>query len=102
MGNADRRSYDMATSSETQGNLQTIVSRLEALINDRDSAVKAAMADFLADGVADQYHDKEVRWNSAAGEVRSIIALIRTTLQQNDDTAQTTLSRAAAAVAGIG
>lgn len=99
---SDRRSFDMATSSEAQGNLQTIVARLEVLINDRDAAVKSAMADFLADGVADQYHDKEVRWNSAAGEVRSIIALIRTTLQQNDDTAQTTLSRARAAVDGIG
>jgi hypothetical protein len=99
---SDRRSFDMATSGQAQGNLQTVVARLEVLINDRDAAVKAAMADFLADGVADQYHDKEVRWNTAAGEVRSIIALIRTTLQQNDDTAQTTLSRARSAVDGIG
>jgi hypothetical protein len=99
---SDRRSFDMATSSEAQGNLQSVVARLEVLINDRDAAVKAAMADFLADGVADQYHDKEVRWNTAAGEVRSIITLIKTTLQQNDDTAQTTLSRARSAVDGIG
>jgi hypothetical protein len=100
--NSDRRSFDMATSGEAQSNLQAIVARLEALINDRDAAVKAAMADFLADGVADQYHDKEVRWNSAAGEVRSIIALVRTTLQRNDETAQSTLSRAKAAVDAIG
>jgi hypothetical protein len=99
---SDRRSFDMATSSEAQGNLQSVVARLEVLINDRDAAVKAAMADFLADGVADQYHDKEVRWNTAASEVRSIITLIKTTLQQNDDTAQTTLSRARSAVDGIG
>jgi len=100
--NSDRRSFDMATSAEAQGNLQSVVARLEALINDRDAAVKAAMADFLADGVADQYHDKEVRWNSAANEVRSIITLVRTTLQRNDETAQTTLSRARAAVDAIG
>lgn len=100
--NSDRRSFDMATSGEAQSNLQSIVARLEVLINDRDAAVKAAMADFLADGVADQYHDKEVRWNSAAGEVRSIIALVRTTLQRNDETAQSTLSRAKAAVDAIG
>jgi hypothetical protein len=99
---SDRRSFDMATSSEAQSNLQSVVARLEVLINDRDAAVKAAMADFLADGVADQYHDKEVRWNTAASEVRTIITLIKTTLQQNDDTAQTTLSRARAAVDGIG
>ncbi|GGQ71407.1 pore-forming ESAT-6 family protein [Couchioplanes azureus] len=100
--NSDRRSFDMATSSEAQGNLQAVVARLEVLINDRDAAVKAAMADFLADGVAEQYHDKEVRWNSAAAEVRSIIALVRTTLQRNDETAQSTLSRAKAAVDAIG
>jgi hypothetical protein len=92
----------MATSAEAQGNLQSVVARLEALINDRDAAVKAAMADFLADGVADQYHDKEVRWNSAASEVRSIITLVRSTLQRNDETAQSTLSRARAAVEAIG
>jgi hypothetical protein len=100
--NSDRRSFDMATSAEAQGNLQSVVARLEALINDRDAAVKAAMADFLADGVADQYHDKEVRWNSAASEVRSIITLVRSTLQRNDETAQSTLSRARAAVEAIG
>jgi hypothetical protein len=99
---SDRRSFDMATSGEAQSNLQAIVARLEVLINDRDAAVKAAMADFLADGVADQYHDKEVRWNGAAGEVRSIITLVRTTLQRNDETAQSTLSRAKAAVDAIG
>jgi hypothetical protein len=98
----DRRSFDISTSAEAQGNLQSVVARLESLINERDAAVKSAMADFQADGVADQYHDKEVRWNSAAGEVRSIIALVKTTLQQNDDTAQTTLSRARTAVDGIG
>lgn len=97
----DRRSYDIATSTEAQGNLQAIVAQLEALINDRDAAVKAAMADFLADGVSDQYHDKEVKWNSAASEVRSIISLVRTTLQRNDETAHSTLSRAKAAVDGI-
>ncbi len=97
----DRRSFDIATSTEAQSNLQAIVAQLEALIKDRDAAVKAAMADFLADGVSEQYHDKEVKWNSAASEVRSIISLVRTTLQRNDETAQSTLSRAKAAVDGI-
>ncbi|GAB1644201.1 pore-forming ESAT-6 family protein [Krasilnikovia sp. MM14-A1259] len=97
----DRRSYDIATSTEAQGNLQGIVARLETLINDRDAAVKAAMADFQADGVSDQYHDKEVQWNRAAAEVRTIISLVRTTLQRNDETAHSTLARAKSAVDGI-
>ncbi|MFE0201486.1 pore-forming ESAT-6 family protein, partial [[Kitasatospora] papulosa] len=63
---------------------------------------KAAMADYQADGVSDEYHGKEVRWNRAANEVRNIIRLVRTTLEQNDSTAQTTLARARAAVDNIG
>jgi hypothetical protein len=98
---ANRRSYDTGASGETQGNLQAIVANLETLIADRDAAVKAAMADFQADGVDGQYRDKEVRWNAAAGEVRSIIALVRSTLEKNDQTAGQTLSRARAAVEAI-
>jgi hypothetical protein len=102
MANADRRSYDVAVSQEAQGNLQTVIAQLEALIGQRDADVKQAMADFQADGVSDQYHDKERRWNAAAGEVRSIIALVRGTLEQNDATAQSALARARSAVDAIG
>ena len=102
MPNADRRSYDVAASQEAQGNLHSVIARLEALITQRDADVKRAMADFQADGVSDQYHDKERRWNSAAGEVRSIIALVRRTLEQNDVTAQSTLGQARSAVDAIG
>ena len=102
MANADRRSYDVGASQEAQGNLQTVIARLEALIGQRDADVKRAMADFQADGVSDQYHDKERRWNAAATEVRSIIALVRGTLEQNDGTAQSTLAQARSAVDAIG
>jgi hypothetical protein len=60
------------------------------------------MADFQADGVSDEYHGKEVRWHKAAAEVREIIRLVRTTLEQNDGTAQATLAKAKAAVDNIG
>ena len=102
MANADRRSYDVGASQEAQGNLQTVIARLEALIGQRDADVKQAMSDFQADGVSDQYHGKERRWNSAATEVRSIIALVRGTLEQNDATAQSTLAQARSAVDAIG
>jgi hypothetical protein len=85
-----------------QGTLQTIIGQLEALITLRDGQVKAAMADFQADGVSDQYHDKELRWHNAADEVRNIIGLIRTTLDRNDGTARLALQRAGQAVANIG
>ncbi|MFD3578534.1 MULTISPECIES: pore-forming ESAT-6 family protein [unclassified Streptomyces] len=101
-GTQDRRSYDTGASSDVQGGLQIIIGQLERVLGDRDRAVKAAMADYQADGVSDDYHGKEVRWNKAANEVREIIRLVRTTLEQNDGTAQSTLARARAAVDNIG
>jgi hypothetical protein len=102
MASDDRRSYDTGASVEVQGGLQGIVGQLELVLQDRDRAVKAAMTDFAADGVSEDYHGKELRWNAAAAEVRNIIKLVRTTLEQNDATAQTTLARAKAAVDAIG
>ncbi|MFB7931985.1 pore-forming ESAT-6 family protein [Streptomyces sp. NPDC056039] len=100
--NQDRRSYDTDASGEVQVSLHTVIGQLERVLTDRDRAVKAAMADFTADGVADEYHGKENRWHAAAGEVREIIRLVRTTMEQNDGTAQTTLAKARAAVDNIG
>jgi uncharacterized protein YukE len=100
--NSDRRSFDIGASGDAQTNLQGVISQLERVIADRDSQVKSAMADFQADGVSEQYQGVEQRWNTAAGEVRTIIGLLKTTLENNDSTAQTTLSRAKAAVDGIG
>ncbi|MBG0855128.1 pore-forming ESAT-6 family protein [Streptomyces spinoverrucosus] len=99
---ADRRSYDTGASTDAQANIQTVIGRLEEVIGQRDRQVKAAMADFTADGVADEYHGKEQRWNRASQEVRNIIQLLKTTLEKNDGTAQSTLSRAKAAVDNIG
>ncbi|OEJ61107.1 hypothetical protein BGM19_26915 [Streptomyces agglomeratus] len=102
MANLDRNSYDIGASTEVQGTLLAIIGRLERVLSDRDGAVKAAMAEFQADGVSEEYHGKEVRWNKAAAEVRQIIRLIRSTLEQNDATAQSTLAKAKAAVDNIG
>ncbi|WP_374226934.1 hypothetical protein [Streptomyces sp. JJ38] len=60
------------------------------------------MRDFQADGVSDQYHGAEQRWNKAASEVRSIVRLLKSTLEKNDGTAAQTLQRAKAAVDGVG
>ncbi|MFF4588569.1 pore-forming ESAT-6 family protein [Streptomyces sp. NPDC001388] len=99
---SDRRSYDTGASADAQGNIQAVVARLEEVIGQRDRQVKAAMADFTADGVAEEYHGKEQRWNRASNEVRNIIGLLKSTLEQNDGTAQSTIQRAKAAVDNIG
>ncbi|MGY4957839.1 pore-forming ESAT-6 family protein [Streptomyces nigrescens] len=98
----DRRSYDSGASAEAQGNIQAVIARLEQVIAARDAQVKAAMSDFAADGVAEEYHGKELRWNRASQEVRSIVQLLKTTLEKNDGTAHQTLARAKAAVDNIG
>jgi len=98
----DRRSFDTGTSAQVQGDLQTVISRLEAVIADRNKAVQSAMSDFQADGVSDQYASVEQRWHSAAGEVQAIIGLVRTTMIRNDDTASSTSGKARNAVASIG
>lgn len=98
----DRRSYDSGASAEAQGNIQAVIARLEQVIAARDAQVKAAMSDFAADGVAEEYHGKEMRWSSASQEVRNIIQLLKTTLEKNDGTAHQTLARAKAAVDNIG
>lgn len=98
----DRRSFDTGTSQQVQGDLAGIIARLEANISQRQADVNAAMADFQADGVSDEYRTVETRWNNAATEVRQIIDLVKTTMARNDETAGTTLSRARSAVQSIG
>ncbi|GAA2480654.1 MULTISPECIES: pore-forming ESAT-6 family protein [Actinomycetes] len=99
---ADRRSYDTGASADVQGNLAGVIAQLESVIAARDKQVKKAMADFTADGVADEYHGKEQRWNNASQEVRNIIHLLKTTMEKNDSTAHSTLAKAKSAVDNIG
>ncbi|MGH3921655.1 MAG: pore-forming ESAT-6 family protein [Pseudonocardiaceae bacterium] len=98
----DRRSFDTGVSQQVQGDLAGIIARLEANITQRQADVNAAMSDFQADGVSEEYRTVETRWNTAATEVRQIIDLVKTTMTRNDETAGSTLSRARAAVQGIG
>ncbi|GAA1446912.1 MULTISPECIES: pore-forming ESAT-6 family protein [Nocardiopsis] len=93
--------YDVGASQEAQANIATITNRLETLIGERDTDVSAAMAEFEATGVSEEYSAKELKWHNAGNEVREIIRLVRTTLETNDGTAQETLSRANAAVQNI-
>ncbi|MEU7919637.1 pore-forming ESAT-6 family protein [Micromonospora zamorensis] len=98
----DRRSFDVGTSQQVQSDLAGIIARLEAVISQRSADVSAAMADFQADGVSEEYRTVEDRWNRAASEVRTIIDLVKTTMVKNDETATTTLSKARTAVQSIG
>ena len=98
----DRRSFDLAASGNAQDLFNSSAGRLEALIDQRDADVRTAMADYQAEGVSDSYAGKELRWHSVASEVRTIISTLRSSLGQNDESAQHAMQRAQAAVDGIG
>lgn len=102
MSSSDRNSFDTATSGTVQGDIGSIIGRLEAVMGERDSQVSAAMSDFQADGVSEEYHAVEQRWRRASHEVRTIIHLVRSTLANNDETAMATQGRARNAVQNIG
>jgi hypothetical protein len=97
-----RRDYDIAASQNAQDNFNAVASQLESLIAQRDADVKAAMSDYQADGVSDDYAAKEVRWNTVAGRVQEIIRALRSNLVSNDETAQTAMAKGRAAVQNIG
>ncbi|MFJ3518622.1 MULTISPECIES: pore-forming ESAT-6 family protein [unclassified Streptomyces] len=101
-GGSDRRAYDVSASTEVQGGIKAVLGQLETVIAAREAQVAAAMSDFTAEGVADDYHAKELRWKNASQEVKNIIQLLNTTLAKNDATAQQTLQRARTAVNNIG
>lgn len=98
----NRRDYDIAASQNAQDNFNAVASQLESLIAQRDADVKAAMSDYQADGVSDDYAAKEVRWNTVAGRVQEIIRALRANLVSNDETAQTAMAKGRAAVQNIG
>lgn len=98
----DRRDYDIAASQNAQDNFNRVASRLEALIEQRNADVQAAMADYQADGVSEEYAAKEVRWKNAASGVKDIVATLRKSLEQSDQVAASTLQRAKAVVDSIG
>lgn len=98
----DRRDYDIAASQNAQDNFNRVAAQLEAVIDQHDRDVQAAMADYAAEGVSEDYRAKEVRWKNAAGEVRGIIQTLRSSLERNDESAQDALRKARAAVESIG
>jgi len=102
MSNTDRISYDTGVSAAVQSEVTVVIGRLESLLTLRDAQVASAMADFRADGVSEDYLAVEQRWRRASEEVRDIIALVRTVLQRNDETAAAAASRARTAVLDIG
>ncbi|PWH05334.1 hypothetical protein DEO23_12115 [Brachybacterium endophyticum] len=96
----DRNDYDISTSETAQSNFETVAGQVESLLSRRDQDVKAAMADYQADGVSDEYAALEKKWNDAGQQVREVIRAIRTSLEENDDVARRTMQSARNAIPG--
>lgn len=90
----DRNDYDVSASQAAQDNFDRHADALEAALDRRDQDVKAAMADYKADGVSERYEQMERKWNTAGKEVRGIIKAIRQSLAENDDVASRAITEA--------
>jgi len=99
---ANQRDYDIPSSQNTQTEFNKVAGELERLINQRDHDVKAAMADYFADGSSEEYAAKEQRWNRVADEVKMIIHVLRGSLSSTDETAGLAMKQAGVAVDNIG
>lgn len=96
----DRNDYSVGASQSAQDNFERVAGQLESALERRDQDVKAAMAEYQADGVSEEYAAMERQWNQAGSAVRSIIRTIRSSLAENDDVAHSTLSKAKSYVPG--
>jgi uncharacterized protein YukE len=97
----DRRAYDTDASGQVQTTLTQLVGRVDALLSQRDQQVKSAMADFVADGVEEDYAGVERKWNNAATQTNRIVDLLRDALNKSDSVAITTVGKARTAVDSI-
>lgn len=102
MPQADRKSYDTGIAGTTEDSINTIINRLETLLNERDRQAKAALADFRMTNTDEEYHRVETRWQNASKEVREIITILRQTIGKNTQTASQAMTKASVAVANIG
>ena len=64
------RAFNTDSSAEAQALFKARAMELEALLTDRQQQVEAAMQQYEATGVSEEYHAKELRWKTKAQEVR--------------------------------
>ncbi|CAM2816711.1 hypothetical protein PRAC110570_02905 [Propionibacterium acidifaciens] len=98
VNDADRNDYNIADSQTAGANMKASAAQLLAVLDAHDADVKTLMANYEAEGVSDQMHQLEDNWNKAGQEVRQIIHLLVSALEESDSIAQTALQRAGSAV----
>lgn len=98
---ASKRSWDGGASGDAQAQFRAAAAELEHLIAERRADVAAAMQQYTATGVADEYHGKERRWTTAADNVQDIALKLVASLVTTDGHAGQALNQAGQAVASI-
>ena len=94
--------YSLGASGTAQATLCSAIARLDAVLDARDAAVRAALSDYSAHGVDDLYRDAEQRWFRASGSLRETISGLRGALAASDRTARDALARARTDVSAVG
>lgn len=98
----DDEAYSLGASAAAQSTLRSAITRLDAVLDARDAAVREALSDYAAHGVDTLYRDAEHRWSRASGQLRETISSLRDALSTSDATARDALARARAEVSVVG
>jgi hypothetical protein len=96
-----KRGWDGPASADAQARFNAAAAKLEQLISERRADVNAAMQQYTAKGVADEYHAKERNWTAAADNVQEIALKLVASLVTTDGHGGQALNQAGQAVASI-
>lgn len=86
--------YSMNASSDVQTNIGSIVRDLENIISDHETKSNSVFGETVIEGAVETLQQKSTEWTQAADIAREIVDTVRTVMEENDEIAQTTLTRA--------
>ena len=93
--------YSMNASSDVQTNVTFIVGQLEGIISDHETESSSVLGETVVQGAVETLQQKSVEWTQAADLAREIVDTVRSVMEENDEIAQTALTRARGAAENI-
>lgn len=93
--------FSKGASADVQLEISNIIRDLNTLISDHESDTNSVMGENVIEGALETYASKDGNWNKAALEAKEIIDIIRAVMEENDEIAETALTRARGAAESI-
>ena len=91
--------YDYNTADSASGDINQVISSIEATLNDMDSDMNKLAAGWDSTE-HDEYKTVHTRWNKGAHQARTVLAQVRASLDENSNSVVETRQRASNAIAG--